>query len=778
MDRGRPVVVTLLIAVVVGYPIHADAQRWSTASFSLSGDVYVDEPDGTVRRHLDQARANMAAGAWEDAILTLETLSDSHGGKLVSCSPRRYLPLRDACGILMATMPAEMLDRYRQRVDGAAERQLALAMETTNEDLLRDLISQSFLSSVGDDALFLLGEWELQRGDYSEARYSWAKIIAKAEWMRILEAMKPLVDDPASPPTLWEVIVPHQWRKAVGLDTEDAHSDCFLSYPDSAIDPAQVLASLVLVSILEGSTERAAIEQRALSRVYPQSSGRLAGREGNLAETTAAILQSSLSWATPQAPTDWPTFGGGPVRNAVAPDFLDVAGPAWMHSLGDPVLTGGANPTNYGYSQRQIAEEAGGLLAYHPVVVGNLILVAKEREILSFQLSNGQPAWGESPVIYRSEQTSATLAGRPASLGSPRYTLTVYGDKLYARIGRPETNESHEHVVPMGTRGYIVCLDLASQGKLLWESMTQDEAWSFEGTPIADESGVYVAMRQNEVRPRAHVACLDPRTGKIRWRTFVAAAETPGHGQVSEISHHLLTLVDGTLYYNTHLGAVAALSTRDGAVRWVASYQRAESHEETPVASVVYQSGGHFYRDLTPCLYYRGKVIVAPSDSETIFALDATSGAILWETHPGSANNVHLLGVGGGRLLASGDSLWWFDVETGKSLAVFPEGNVGPHGLGRGILSGEKVIWPTRNRLYIFDQQGALAEPPIDLVGRGDGVQGGNLLVADSRLIIATPTQLIVMTPFGDRPDAVTPPGADPPRPDGAGADRPGATQP
>ena len=63
-------------------------------------------------------------------------------------------------------------------------------------------------------------------------------------------------------------------------------------------------------------------------------------------------------------------------------------------------------------------------------------------------------------------------------------------------------------------------------------------------------------MRKSDVRPQAHVACFDAETGRRRWRTMICAAETPGGGQTDEITHNLLTLEQGTLYYNTNLGAV------------------------------------------------------------------------------------------------------------------------------------------------------------------------------------------------------------------------------
>ena len=80
----------------------------------------------------------------------------------------------------------------------------------------------------------------------------------------------------------------------------------------------------------------------------------------------------------------------------------------------------------------------------------------------------------------------------------------------------------------------------------------------------------------------------------------------------------------------------------------------------------------HFYRDLNPCVYSRGNVFIAPTDYEGILALDAPSGQLLWASDR-TRDVVHLLGVGGGNLIASGRRLWWLNVDTGKVSYFWPD---------------------------------------------------------------------------------------------------------
>ncbi len=346
-----------------------------------------------------------------------------------------------------------------------------------------------------------------------------------------------------------------------------------------------------------------------------------------------------------------------------------------------------------GHSLRRVGEDAQGLLSYHPIVAERLVLVNNQTKIFAFDAKTGEPAWPVAdPKHERGEifegENSAMGSGRFAGgLGVARFTMTAHDGRLYARMGSQITTRPME-LADSRTSGYLVCLDLRAQGKVVWtipgareRGTDDDDKWAFEGSPLAEGSDVYVAMRKSDVRPQVHVACFDAETGRRRWRTMICAAETPGGGQAEEITHNLLTLHDGILYCNTNLGAVAAVAAGDGRLLWANVYPRAQN--ATPDGRD--KRTAHFYRDLNPCIYYRGLVLAAPADCESIFALDAATGALAWESHlPEDA--VHLLGVGHGNLLASGDSLWWIDAEGGKVVKHWPA--TSPSGYGRGVAGG------------------------------------------------------------------------------------------
>src|SRR3712207_3072290 len=105
----------------------------------------------------------------------------------------------------------------------------------------------------------------------------------------------------------------------------------------------------------------------------------------------------------------------------------------------------------------------------------------------------------------------------------------------------------------------------------------------------------------------------------MRWRRFIAAAVTPGRSQMDEITHALLTYDRGVLYFNTNMGAIAAIAADDGEVLWISRYPRASGVQ-------LNRSSSHYYRDLNPCVYHEGRLYVAPSDSVRIYAFDASTG--------------------------------------------------------------------------------------------------------------------------------------------------------
>ncbi|NIL97371.1 MAG: PQQ-binding-like beta-propeller repeat protein [Planctomycetales bacterium] len=699
---------------------------------------------------VDQLVANQN---WDEVVETLSAVAQNHSTRLKQADTASdtargslFLNVPAYCQWKLVQLPAAARRLYRQRVDAVAERWYAEGVQQRNEPLLQRIVDQLFCSSRGDDALLALGDLALEKGHTNAARWYW-------------EQISPLT-------RLWDGRA--AWYFLAGLDTDQhrktiapqfqqpAAAPVWPAYPDTDLNLADIRARLVLASILQGTVGRAELELGLLRQLHPEATGYLAGREGNYVQTLERLLADSRDWtAEPDGGGgggvgggggNWPTFAGAMSRNRRWPTSFDLLGPpAWRRAI--PVAGSRGQQTAAGSSDRKLGGES--RLAFHPVIVNNLVLIQSGSRIFAYDVATGQPAFGGagSGQFYPvGETTNADrrLMGRGV-LSEPRFTLTVHHSKLYARLGSQATLHP-QPVARLRSGNRLVCLDLQRQGGLKWRHPTDPDdrdfaGWAFEGPPVADADGVYVCLRRTDAQPEASVACLDPATGRLRWRQRICAANFPTSGQTSELSHTMLTLAEGTLYLNTNLGAIAAIRARDGLVHWVYRYPRAKWIDMA-------KRPEYFDRDLNPCLFYQGLVIAAPRDSQQIMALDAGTGQLLWRSIPLGAPPLHLLGVGNGNLIATGKSIWWLNAVTGRAEFVWPhpDNTQSERQYGRGLLAGNHIYWPTREKILVFDQriardQGARyfqKTAEFELAAEHIQAGGGNLVIGGDTLLIAT----------------------------------------
>ena len=297
--------------------------------FELSDSVYLDEADSATKTHLERVRAFVANEQWDEAVETLRrswktmatrlwpprcsrtcrTTSTGNRPPTTRCRFRRhyelrhYLNLRDYCQLQLAGMPAGGLALYRDRVDPQAKKLFDEAVANRDSDRLTEVVDQFFASSWGDNACYLLGELALEQGDYRQARESWQRIMPPEYWQQAAAAKRRHLRPP------------------------------WLSYPDSDIPPADVLARLALVAILEGSPDLARQSLDELQTRFADATGNLAGRQANYVQLLSGLLESAASWPQPKASDDWLTFAGSPERNRVQLANLDIGVVKWLQPL-------------------------------------------------------------------------------------------------------------------------------------------------------------------------------------------------------------------------------------------------------------------------------------------------------------------------------------------------------------------------------------------------------------------------------------------------------------
>ncbi len=489
---------------------------------------------------------------------------------------------------------------------------------------------------------------------------------------------------------------------------------------------------------------------------YPEAQGHLAGRDGTLAEVLRTALDEDRLAPPPENDGRWPTFAGAPSRSRVAPRVVEIGDFQWKLRLDDPNgnpsmpnaarVRGGFGRLDIGSGDRD--------LAYYPIILGDQVILCDDTEICAFRLdvrpdgSLDEAARRKQLLVWKSKVPSGGAPHSARGGGSPpHYTLTAFGDRIYVRLDSAGT--SH------GSGGVLVALEnnREVEGKLKWIKAASEIELparrggagehflpAFEGTPVADARHVYVALTEAATETWVYVACLDAETKETVWVKYLGNASSAfdmmrNQQLGAEIGHRLLSLDGQTVYYQTNMGSVAALDADTGDVRWLATYPTRDLNGPnfgTPEPK----------RDLNPAVVSDGLVIVAPADAPEIFAFDAATGQLAWKSKP-IPEIAHLLGCADGKLYATGDHVFTFDLQSGALLRTWPE--VGKfEGYGRGLLAGDKIYWPNKTEIHVLDQAtGGNVHETIPL-SQAFNKLGGNLAVGDGFLVVAGRDELAV----------------------------------
>ncbi len=482
------------MVVLVWHASPTAAQLISTGPMELSDAVQVDEADSPARSQLERAKSQIAEKQWDDAIETLRQAMSQGGERLVQLDSHRFAAVGDYCQMLLAALPPDGLALYRGRVDALAKRAYEQGVAERDPKLLERVVNEMFASSYGAKALSALGEIELERGNFSRARWCWQRINpSAAEAPDTAKALNGSASGAA------------EKNAAEKNPAEKIAAKLQPVYPDSQIPLAEIRARLALVSIMEGSLDRARREIAELDRLHPGATGRMAGKDGPLSDALRQLVKQAEARPAPPAQTDWPTFAGSPQRTAHAAARYGLGTPVWETPLAERPI--GADlaivrDPQFRLPEFRVGEDQRGLLPFYPQVADNLVLFCRTDKVFAFDLHSGKPAWpvenGDSErepgEIYSVGKSLSfppdVVGGRTVyhAYGAPRFTMTVKDHRLYARLGSPITAHPVAADQPyLGGGSALVCLDLNAQGYLRWRVMAdgpEDDRWACEGAPV------------------------------------------------------------------------------------------------------------------------------------------------------------------------------------------------------------------------------------------------------------------------------------------------------
>ncbi len=758
--------------LLTGLLVIGGTARGQLASTGLPARLPTISSD--VERQLAQIDALIAAEAWEEGVDAVLRLQDEANRELMAeLSPGHFVPLGHLIGQRIAGWPPEGLAAYRSRVDATARAEFEVAAQARSRSRLARVARDYFASSVGDDALWLLGTLELERGHANAARWCWLRLSPELTAPDGRPWGVALAGADVANPQVWARVERH----FPAANDRKARREC---YPDTDIPLADIHARLAMASIREQNFARAAAEVALLTHFHGEAQGVVAGREVRLAEALQSTLESARDWPVPAPQNDWPTFAGSHGRASLAAPLGELRGIVWSRGLGerprddDSTRTARQIQLNPRFATPQLAtpplEIVGG---------GGAMVVLKAPQLLALDLTTGKPLFGGSGEVFLEDSLWP-----PTGLGQSRVRIED-GRRVEIIIRQQAQFQINQRILlnqpllGMGSRfapfevparGRMVTLadgqvfavmspggnrpanprqgpprrlmafDLAREGKLVLDIPTGGADWQFSGPPIVTDEWVYTAMRQGDSGERLHVACFSRHSGRMAWRQLVATLST----NAALHEEDLLTLDGETLYLNSNAGVVAALGAIDGAALWSHTYAQWNAADPG-------NAGRQSPRAASPALVADGVVVCLPSDSLGMFALDAATGRPIWfDRHGNGARD--LLGVANGTLLSSGSRLLWTDLMTGEARFAWPDSAAaGIESRGRGTIAGGEIFWPTVDGILVFDvATGVQSRRPITLPEL-DG-QLVNLVPLAPYLVVSSSDGIALLGPEGSPP--------------------------
>jgi outer membrane protein assembly factor BamB len=302
------------------------------------------------------------------------------------------------------------------------------------------------------------------------------------------------------------------------------------------------------------------------------------------------------------------------------------------------------------------------------VVTGNRLLMRTDAGYLLRRLANGMQVWRSHDRLPPSLDAKAA----PSLQGAPvhhRFTWAV----------------GHSYLVDAENR---LCAYDDSTGQRRWsyptaangkEPPTSRALAQILGTPIVQGSNVFLAAVDGDHRLTVHR--LRRQTGEpieILELARLERVDQPG----------LVVEAEGTLLLLSNSGVMAAIDAASGEPRWLRTYPS----REMSVAALDDSTGQApaLARPLMSMAVGGGHFIVLPSDSDTVWCLDAATGELAWSQPRRSAAEYV---VGCDRrwaLLVSGD-VRSLAIGTGEELWQQP---ATVPAAGHGVVVGDSILLP------------------------------------------------------------------------------------
>jgi outer membrane protein assembly factor BamB/tetratricopeptide (TPR) repeat protein len=715
--------------------------------------------DPLVRRKIEAVQDYIKVRSWAEAVRVLQGLLDARtdaflaprSGEARAQPGARWQSAHAEAERLLGTMPPEGKEFYRLSFDGTAARLLAEARSRGDRAALHAVARRFRYTHAGAEALGLLGNYYLDRGQPALAAACFRRLFDTSATERF------------SPRTLHLAAL--AFRATGEIDREAAAWKELTNRQDGA--PLRIGTRSFTVEAL----------RRQAARLWPGSPA-----EGMLAE-------------------DWPLYRGNTQRSVSVAGGSVLLQATWRLPLA-------SGETADWLRRAQSKSPQSVLTGAVPLAVGGRIILRSPSGVQSFDAETGRLLWQA-----RSPLSLEALLANPGAKVQLRYwfdqygplrsllltnstvgTLSSDGQRIYAvedlplppfpGLVQPDQPDEVRSLGPLrhvARHNRLKALDLAS-GAVVWEiggqspkaaalrlppskgpaspaparatrpparmardALLEDAFFRGPPLPLGDELLVLVEKQED-----VQLVCLGAARGEVRWTQDLAAA---GEKMLLDVARHThaahLAFGEGILVCPTHCGAVIAVDPLARRLLWAHVYREppppTNTEEETPAVSRPHETW-------TACapLIQAGRVVNTAPDAESVFCLDLHDGRLVWKAAR-MDDDLYIGGVFAGQVLVIGRTACRsLSLSTGE---VLWRRTTGPPA-GQGAAAGLVYYLPLADGgAFALD----LAHPAAScrLEPRGSVERLGNLMFYRGTLWSQTAGGLTSFTPLQNRFDAI-----------------------
>ncbi|MCZ2343681.1 MAG: PQQ-binding-like beta-propeller repeat protein [Bacteroidales bacterium] len=592
---------------------------------------------------------------------------------------KRYVSIKDQTNRLIGAFPAEGRQFYQLTFGPPADAALKAAIKAGYDPGMLAAVSQRYFhTDAGGQAALLIATLNLHKGNYVEAAYGFARLLAR-----------PGSEDLLTPLTLFKAAVAFK-RAPEGV------SPRLLGQVWERLERQFPRDGLLLggktYSLEELRQERDFPVEMLFGRVGDQY---VTTRYGNAAHTgvgeggtpflSPSFVSRVLQLSDDTAPQDGRDWIKEAISKAISflnqtkskgqvalPGFFPVTAPNLiLYRTYDGVY---ARVTKNGFVSRGRTLNAGDLFWMTPTKGGLYSLITNSSGAVKNEVEQWwRPFW---------EQRTPTLVFENAQVGSLSHDgkLVYFIDDVAvpppAQLFNPQfggfPNPAGMAPGTTGLRGMteysrLVAVDMMT-GKLVWSlgglattKMTEEEERKstntaeltdnaiFLGPPVPINGKLYVLYERDSY---LRLACIDPHKlvgGQVEnskradkypeliWTQNLGRPNTPLHqDSLRRIQPVYLTYADGVLVCPTNCGAVIAVDINARSLLWARGYGTADPQPK-PINGRIRRVPVNPQQTLpqdrwraSAPIIADGKVIVTAYDSDQIQCLDLRTGNILW----------------------------------------------------------------------------------------------------------------------------------------------------